>query len=604
MGILLFISMNSKAQSTIPALERNLTLQLNSVSIEIVLNKIANAVDCQFSYSPQSIGSSRIVSVNVKDKSVREVLNSIFTNKVKYKARGNYIILQKKTQAELEASKSNLVLKGYVTDANTGKKIPNATIYDKKSLGSANSDDYGYYEIKLKNERELQLNVNKQNYNDTIILVKQTPEELINVAIYPSKADSNKVNKVISKVKKSALDFFVTARQKVNSLNVKDTISRRAQISFVPYFGTNGMMSGNVKNDFSINVVAGYSQATQIAEIGGMLNVDRYNVEKLQLAGFANVVGGDVKGVQMAGFTNVNNKGFKGLQAAGFLNVNKDTCRGVQLAGSLNVNRKKINGIQAAGIANINAEMEKGIVIAGLTNLNRGNFKGIELAGFANHHSGNMNGVQAAGFYNYEQNYLHGVQVAGFINYAKKVKGLQLGFINVADSCDGLSIGFFSYVKSGYHRIEISTDEQLNYNLAFRTGTQRFYTIFTAAAGQKTFEGKSKLFTAGYGIGTNFQLAKKLQLNLDLVENQYVNVKSLESQQYLGKVTLSLDYYLAKKISIFAGPVINVALLDQADGDFYTTVYNSIPSVNYVSNLSNKQQVLGWFGAKAGIRFL
>ncbi len=602
--VTLLLSTRIPAQSTTPALERVLNLQVSNASIEVILNKISIACGCKFSYNPSAIGSQKITSLQVKNKSVRESLNLLFANQVNYKARGNYIILQKKSEAELKAAKKNVVVKGYVTDANTGQKVPFATIYDKKSLGSANSDDYGYYELKLKNDRELQLNINKQNYSDTIIIVKQDADELINVAIYPSKADTTKMEKIGNRIKKSTVDFLISARQKVNSLNVRDTLSRKWQVSLVPYVGTNLMMSGNVKNDFSLNVIGGYSQGTRLLEMGGVVNMDRGDVGKVQVAGCANLVAGNVSGVQLAGCTNINKHGFYGLQSAGFLNLNNDSSCGVQLAGFLNVNHAKMNGVQAAGFANVNSNSEVGILLAGFTNVNRGDYTGVQLAGFGNNHKGILKGVQVAGFYNSTQGEINGVQVAGFINYAKKVNDFQLGIINISDSCSGVPLGIFSYVKSGYHRIEIAADQQLYYSAAFRTGTKRLYNIFTAATQVNTLQGKSDLWTLGYGMGTSFQAAKKIQVNLDLTAHQFVSESSISSYQTVGKLALSADFYIVPKFSIFIGPVLNVAILDKTDKEFYSKVLSNLPTPNYLSNLNSSQQLRGWLGVKAGIRFL
>ena len=44
-----------------------------------------------------------------------------------------------------------------------------------------------------------------------------------------------------------------------NVENIRDTLYREIQISLLPFVGTNGAMSGNVINDFSINMFGGYS---------------------------------------------------------------------------------------------------------------------------------------------------------------------------------------------------------------------------------------------------------------------------------------------------------------------------------------------------------
>ena len=85
-----------------------------------------------------------------------------------FKEKGNFLIIQKlKTDERL--------IGGYISDKKTGQGVANATVYDKKSLKSATTDRYGYYEI-ISREPIKELSVAKFDYTDTIFQVKSLAE--------------------------------------------------------------------------------------------------------------------------------------------------------------------------------------------------------------------------------------------------------------------------------------------------------------------------------------------------------------------------------------------------------------------------------------------
>ena len=85
-----------------------------------------------------------------------------------------------------------------------------------------------------------------------------------------------------------------------NTSNLPDTFTRKAQISLLPYVGTNSIFSGNYANDYSFNIFAGYVYEVKKIELGGMVNIVRKNVSYIQVAGIGNIVGGETKGIQYA----------------------------------------------------------------------------------------------------------------------------------------------------------------------------------------------------------------------------------------------------------------------------------------------------------------
>ena len=135
---------------------------------------------------------------------------------------------------------------------------------------------------------------------------------------------------------------------------------------------------------------------------------------------------------------------------------------------------------------------------------------------------------------------IKGLQLSGLLNYATNVNGVQLGLINIADSVKGVQLGLFSFFMKGYHKIEISADEIFYTNLAFRTGAQQFYNIFTVGAKPDSFEEEQTQWTFGYGVGTSPRLTKWLSLNVDLTANQIVEGNTIEAVNLLNKLFLGL----------------------------------------------------------------
>lgn len=90
--------------------------------------------------------------------------------------------------------------------------------------------------------------------------------------------------------------IFVSRPQRINAQNVNDSLNRKFQLSILPFLGTNRLLSGSIKNDYSVNILMGYSGGVRKLEVGGIVNGVRQNMKGLQVAGVGNIVGGIVAG--------------------------------------------------------------------------------------------------------------------------------------------------------------------------------------------------------------------------------------------------------------------------------------------------------------------
>lgn len=542
----LFLGFSAKAQE-VPVLERKVTISAQRERIDLLLRRISQEAGCVFSYSSSAIDVSKTVSGNFNNRPLREVLEVIFEGEVEIKQKGVYVILAPKP-----ASPKDVVISGYVVDE-AGQGIRDATVYDPITLQSSTTDEFGYFQFEVKNPaaENFELIINKKDFSDTLLLEEKSSFQKILL-----KAEDVDFDRVGKNLASSAKTFWAWTKNSVgftNLENVRDTIHRDFQISFIPFIGTNRKLSGSVVNDYSVNVLGGFSGGTNKAEIGGLFNINRGDVKSVQLAGLFNQVGGTVKGLQMAGL--------------------------------INSALDSVDAVQAAG----------------LVNFTTGNVTGLQLAGLMNMTTANLQGTQVAGLVNYTHRDVNGAQVSGILNIARNVVGSQFGLFNYSDSISGAPFGLISFVRKGYHKVEIGMDEVLPINISLRTGTRSFYNMIFA--GVRPEQADSTTWAFGYGIGTSPRLGKKTFLNIELSSEQLVkgNVAALN---LVNRAYLGFDYQLAKGFGLFAGPTLNYRVYDNSYTDhpkLFTNSGQTIQSEKFYATNDIATQL--WWGFRAGVRF-
>jgi len=598
------------AQQTVPILERKISIELSNEPLPSALDRIGRQGGFSFSYNSSIISASQVVTIEVSQKTVREILNQIFKGTIQYKEKAKHLIL---TQAPISPKVNNttttvLIISGYVEDEVSGAKISDASVYEKETLTSAVTDQYGFYKIKLDHVKSrVDLYVRKMNYRDTIVSISAAVNEPLNISIKPITKDSvvivAQVERKDSVVQEKKKTLAMPYESDANIQNIHDTLYRKAQISFLPFLGTNGKLSGNVINDYSFNILGGYSLGTRMVEVAGYVNIDRGDVGGLQLAGFGNLVGRSVQGVQGAGLFNINGGVTHAVQLVGFLNLNFGKTRGVQLAGFANTNLNSTHGVQLAGFSNFSKGPSMGTQVAGIGNVQLGDYKGSQFAGFANVNTKKINGTQLSGFANIATGHVEGLQASGFFNYGKNVSGVQIALINVADSLTGVPVGLISYVDRGYHKLELSGDEIFFTNVSFRTGVQQFYNIISAGIKPRPGPDNVTVWTFGYGLGTARKITRSLYFNFDVTSQQINKGSFTHALSLLNKVHMGLDFQVSRKISIYAGGTLNGYLTEKSFTDYPDLFTDSGPHIFYDNTVGDVYNLKMWFGWKAGVRF-
>ena len=562
-----------------PILERLVTLKAQNTPLGEVLKDISKQAEFHFSYNSNIISTEKKVSIFSESETVRAVLKNLLGSQFQFKQKGNYLIIQK-----LKADEQ--LISGYVKDKKTGKNLENVTVYDKKSLASATTDSTGYYEIVTRKPIE-QLTVARFNYGDTsfqIRSIKDTPQYLdvslipkletplkeekkikINVDIKPK--DEFEEQTILSNLEiRQAIKHSVAELQRITERNITEDLLRKWQFSIAPYVSTNLALSGNVVNKFSLNATVGYSKGNRGVELGGIGNINQGNVTGFQAAFGFNIVNGEMKGLQVSSILN-----------------RTQSAQGLQMSGITNNTDKIGRGIQIAGINN-QADIGQGGVV--------------QIASIVNKTDLGRTVLQIAGIINQADTV--GVQI-GLLNNANRLRGVQIGLINIADTSSGILLGLLNIVKKGYHVLEVSTNDITPINLAYRTGTKRFYTIYSIGGQPKISGFKNDILGGGLGFGTSFWLGKTVGLTLDATAHRFSIDGAFDNRGGLVKLSPALNIQVTKKLGIALAPVWNSYYLNsknQNPEDISRLKTHIIPQKAKASG-----DWMQWWGWSVSLRF-
>ncbi|ULQ57186.1 carboxypeptidase-like regulatory domain-containing protein [Flavihumibacter rivuli] len=601
MVIILFTLLQARPVAAQTLLNRSITLNVTNMPVTDVLELISNQGNFYFSYNSSIIRKDSLVTVHANNKPLKALLDQLFRSGYEFKESGNYIIirrapLQLTLVTAQEPSTNNIYLvSGYVRDDQTGEKLMDASVYEKTMLSSALTDRQGYFRIKLKKKyRQAALTVSKEFYEDTTVKIEAGYNQQVSITLSP--ADLTGQTVIISPGKIAAADsiyievpqpdsssiiylykkldsirvqrtsmgrFLLSTRLKVQSINLgKFFTARPVQVSFTPGLSTNGKMNAQVINNFSFNILGGYSGGVNGFELGGLFNIDKKDVQYVQIGGLFNIVGGSMKGLQIGGISNTVLDSVGGFQIGGITNVVKGKYTGFQLGGIYNHVGKEMTGFQLAGITNFTNTRTTGMQLAGIANISSQETRG--------------------------------VQVSGIVNYTRKLKGVQIGLINIADTSEGYSIGLINVVLKGYHKLAFYATEVTPFNAAFKTGNHKLYSILMGGVHPDTAK---RVVSFGYGIGSEWHFGKTLGLNAE-ASCQYVFLGSWDYLNLLNRATINFHVRIGKAFALFAGPVFNVYYSDQ---DVAFKGYRStLPSSGYKTYDMGKN-LTGWIGWNAGI---
>lgn len=566
----------------LPFAERPVTLSVDHLTYSEVFKQISVQTGVEFSYS--DFDDKKSISVFVRKRPLRTVLDEILDPVgYHYKLKGKYVILKRSSQKVQEGL---LELKGYVISLRDSSRIPRASVYSRTNRRSTISNDYGYYLFTSESTGEVEISIAKEGFADTVIIVKGMNIVHQDVFIRPLpgyiKPDTHTVkieepvtavdtivpmldstvvenDNLLRRLEKGILSFNPNFR------NISDTLFSNISFSLIPAISTNKLLSINTRNNLSFNLISGYSKGIGIMELGLGLNIDDGDVHYLQAAGIGNIVTGTFKGLQMAGLFNLNQGRTYGLQAAGVYNQTR-VLSGMQVSGIMNSALKGADGWQVAGVVNL-ADTLRGMQISGVVNTAR---------------------------------VVKGVQLSSVVNLAKDMRGFQLGVVNVNDSASGIPLGIFSFVRKGYHKLEVSGDDLFFARAAFRSGVNKLHNIFFVG----TNWAEPSLYTYGYGFGSFWRMAKRFGINLD-VTAEYIHAPRLPDNKLnlLNRFTLGPEIIISKYLRCSISPQLNFLIAD-IGGDNFQALKSHLPSAFIQTGSLNANSTYMWVGGQVSLKFL
>lgn len=365
----------TKAQSL---LDKRVSVNFEHARLGDVLREVGKKGDFYFVYKGGLFSQDSLVSITADNQTVSGILKTLFHDKFNFEAHKEYLIITQPIpglsllNTDITNEGNTYSISGLVVNEHTGERLMNASVYVKEQLVSVLTDEHGYFQLRFRanNPGQINLTASKLSYRDTSINFLQA------VSVHSrSRTDdyNNAANKSNGVEKTGMARFLISAKQRIQSLNIPDFFARRPfQVSLTPGLSSHGMFSPQVVNKFSLNLVGGYTAGVNGIEFGGLFNINRMNSRYLQLAGVFNMVGGTVTGLQVAGVHNRALDTVKGVQIATFINKAEGQMAGLQLS-ALNNSAHKLKGVQI-GLVNT-ADTSQGASIGLINIIGNGFFK-------------------------------------------------------------------------------------------------------------------------------------------------------------------------------------------------------------------------------------
>ncbi len=571
-------------------LELPVTVQVENTSVLSVLNQLENQLSFKFSYDSQSVYESKQVSLNEQNSPLREVLHKLLGKNYDFKVVGTHVIIQSSLPL-MDKRGERFSFSGQIIGPDD-EPLENVIVYEANRQTAAITGFDGYYNLNLRDKNHpVALNISHTGFRDTIIYVSEGQMQKVRVIPLPEQpilpSDFNRLegksgnvfanDVAIKNMSDIQLVKFMVPDEALYVSNNLNTFNwQSAQVSLLPYVGTNDLMNGLTTNNVSLNVIGGYTAQIEGVEFGAVSNFIQNSVYGFQAAGVSNVVGKDVVGFQTAGVASIILGNLEGGQASGVINQVKGHHTGIMAAGVVNITEGGNNNPPVKGIK-------------------------AQVSGVSNVHLKDTANLQITSVWN-QADIVKGAQISALCNYTKKLNGVQIGIVNIADTIEtGIPIGLINIVKHGYHAFEISTNELFRFNAAFKTGGNHLYSFLNA--------GIDNYISAGYGIGYTTDYSKKFSFNMDIYGAGIFDPDA-EINSYMGtlyRAQVGFNYHLMKHLTLSFGPAFNFFMVNNDTGSTPPTNLNKPSGIYYGSYYLNKalstQANQNWLGWHFSVKF-
>jgi len=560
--ILLGLLLSSAAAQS--KLDRDISIHVKQTKLSALLDTIGKRNSFYFSYSNDQINADSLVNLSIVHQPLSVVLDSLFKGNVEYKESPGYVVLRlAPNELTLKAEnvggkEQSYYISGYILDEHSGLGIPNASIYEKRLLVSTLSDQKGYFKIRVKAAGMITLTVSKEFYKDASVNFLTD----VTIGLKPREPDYDQQSNPDKAAKSWLGRIFISSKLRTQGINLRNYFaSAPFQTSLTPGLSSRGMMSSQVVNHFSFNLIGGYTAGLDGVEFAYIFNINRLDVKYLQVAGLFNVTGGNFNGLQIAGIGN---------------NV-----------------LKKVNGIQLATTYNMVTDSVKGLQIGGIFNSTKGSVNGVQLSSILNFAKKNSSGFRIAGIANITGDTAKGAQLAMLFNKAKVMNGFSFGLVNITDTLNGYALGLLNISVNGYHRIMAYSSDIAPVNLAFKTGNQKLYAVLSAGVNPGD---RLTYFTLGYGLGHDFILNNRYSISAE-ISSQTLLANKWSQTHSVNRLSALVNFKMNPKISFFAGPSFNM-YFDKGPLNEQEQFIRNKPGLMDIGR--NK----AWIGWTAGVSFL
>lgn len=212
---ILFFSLQMQAQKN----DTQLSFSIRNASLEEFIKYLENSTGFSFIYG-EEVKISRRITLEVKQKTIREILDQAFKNEpIGYQIAGRHILLQKKKQKPVSRK---FTISGYVTDGTSAETLIGANILESRQQQGTTTNPYGFYSITLP-AGETELSFSYLGYTTRQYRLELSKDTLINVLMQ----DNNQLEEVVIVSDKAEAGITATqmGAQEIPIAQIKNTPS-------------------------------------------------------------------------------------------------------------------------------------------------------------------------------------------------------------------------------------------------------------------------------------------------------------------------------------------------------------------------------------------
>ena len=164
--VLVFLTGFCSAQQRL--LDQPITLEVYKLPLGKVLAQLEVDAKVNFSFNSKNIPTDSVVSVNVKQLRLRNVLLGLLGEETTLRESGRHIIIIREGSTK-KTKKHEYVISGYIRGTRTGDVIPKASVYHVGKGTAVLTDAKGYYQIPVETRTPeyTSISYRRRDYLDT-----------------------------------------------------------------------------------------------------------------------------------------------------------------------------------------------------------------------------------------------------------------------------------------------------------------------------------------------------------------------------------------------------------------------------------------------------